>query len=203
MYKWLSRRFRSKSFCECEAEERIVHTYLWSETKQKLPQKMHSFCVTMHCPICPSMDSKESPTLLNMQITSCRLIEDNYCSTSMSASRCILSWARLKIVIFAMFVHKCIFRFTIGATVGHILPPVTCICICSDWQHVLNSVSLSLCPTKKSCAFVSWNLLKRRLSVQGHQRIIFSELEWICSLLIQKKKNPMPLQGETASFTAW
>lgn len=113
----------------------------------------------------------------------------------MSVSRCILSWAQLKIVIFAMFVHKCIFRFTIGATVGHILPPTACICICSDWQHALNSVSLSLFPTKKSCAFVSWNLLKRRLSVQGHQRIIFSELEWICSLLIQKKKKPNALAG--------
>lgn len=155
---------------------------------------MHSFCVTMHCPICPWMDSKENPTLLNMQITSCRLIEDNYRSTSMSASRCILSWARLKIVIFAMFVHKCIFRFTIGVTAGH-TPPITCICICSDWHtHV---VSLSLCPTKKSCAFVSWNLLKRRLSVQGHQRIIFSELEWICSLLIQKKKKTQcPCRGK-------
>lgn len=34
---------------------------------------------------------------------------------------------------------------------------------------------------------MSSNLLKGRLPVQGHQRIIFSELRRICSLLILKK----------------
>lgn len=34
---------------------------------------------------------------------------------------------------------------------------------------------------------MSSNLLKGRLPVQGHQRIIFSELQRICSLLILKK----------------
>lgn len=80
-------------------------------------------------------------------------------------------------------------------------------CVCPHACALIDSVYLAV----PACHYVqqrnrpplSWNLLKHRLSVQGHQRIIFSQLWSKSALCLIRKKSPVPLLGKTASFTGW
>ncbi len=65
------------------------------------------------------------------------------------------SVVHLKIVIWPVFVHTCIFRHTVWAQWG--VFSRVCVCACMQMQQLtvcVNSVSLSLSATKKSSAFV-------------------------------------------------
>lgn len=157
-------------------------------------------------PIWPSIHSMQNPKTAKYADY---FFPFSYWSPHTSASRCLLSRQQL---FFAMFVHNCIFMHTIGRS-GPYTSSLFCACVymCSDWQHALNSVSLSLCTTKESSAFVFKSSERQALRSRPSE----DNLQWAGANLLsayseergwrkKKKPSPMPLQGwKKNSFIYW
>lgn len=113
--------------------------------------------------------------------------------------------------ISAVFVHNCIFSVYNRSHSGPYTSSLFCVRVymCSDWQHALNSVSLPLCTTKESSAFV----FKSSERQAPRSRPSEDNLQWAAANLLsayseerrkeEEKTKPNALVRKKNSFIYW